>query len=392
MPIISELKEMDKKFSWSFLGFLMAIIFGLLSIYLGFFKHDNPALQLVITSNSNVLDIKERLGSLDVLYEGESLSKTSKDLRIITFQVTNPGSAPILPNYYDLQNPVGFTVVNGVLADTPSVVKASNKYLEKNITMSKRTPQSVAFSNIILEPGDSFFIRLLVLYEIGKEPSIEAFGKIANIKEIEVIQDRLAEEERGILEASFTGGIASQFIRLGGYGFLFFFSLILTTMILSGISELNKKKRREKLISAFKDFDSSKITEQDSYIFDRYRKKGITPLMEIHTLVSNQRKMNTIYRWHANTGKRDRFISELDIIDELKIAGVLIETDGTLAIDQERLVVIKDFLAYLKRKGETKEHSILLRDFEETTIEEKIHTEHGSPHRNRKKETEDSFI
>ncbi len=41
---------------------------------------------------------------------------------------------------------------------------------------------------------------------------------------------------------------------------------------------------------------------------------------------------------------------------------------------------------------ETKEHSILLRDFEETTIEEKIHTEHGSPHRNRKKETEDSFI
>jgi len=102
--------------------------------------------------------------------------------------------------------------------------------------------------------------------------------------------------------------------------------------------------------------------------------------------------MNTVYRWHANTGKRDRFISELDIIDELKIAGVLIETDGTLAIDQERLVVIKDFLAYLKRKGETKEHSILLRDFEETTIEEKIHTEHGSPHRNRKKETEDSFI
>ena len=96
MSFISGFKNMENKFAWSFLGFLMAVIFGFITLYLGFVKENKPDLNYVVTADSSVLDIKEQLGSLDVLYEGESLSKRKQDLRFITFKVINQGNSSIL--------------------------------------------------------------------------------------------------------------------------------------------------------------------------------------------------------------------------------------------------------------------------------------------------------
>jgi hypothetical protein len=44
-------RELDKLFAWSFAGFLLAIIFGAISIYLGFFQERKPNLKFDVISN-----------------------------------------------------------------------------------------------------------------------------------------------------------------------------------------------------------------------------------------------------------------------------------------------------------------------------------------------------
>ena len=122
MSIFQSIREMDQRFSWSFLGFMVAIIIGSVTVYIEFFKENKPDLNYIITANTSVLDIREKLGSLDVLYHGESLSKNKKDLRLITFEVINQGDTAILSNFYDSNDPVGFSIIDGKIADEPILI------------------------------------------------------------------------------------------------------------------------------------------------------------------------------------------------------------------------------------------------------------------------------
>ncbi|MDI4653198.1 MULTISPECIES: hypothetical protein [Pseudoalteromonas] len=131
---------------WSFLvifGLLMAILFGGVTLYLGFIKENKPDLNYIVTADSSVLDIKEQLGSLDVLYEGESLSKRKQDLRYITFKVINKGDSAILSNLYDTNFPIGFKIENGEMADDPVLLSASNNYLKEKLVAKKQSKKSV---------------------------------------------------------------------------------------------------------------------------------------------------------------------------------------------------------------------------------------------------------
>lgn len=356
MSLFNKIKEMDKVFSWSFFGFLLAVIFGAVSIYLGFIKENKPSLQYVVTSNSNVLDIKEKLGSLDVLYEGESLSSSNRDLRIITFQVVNTGDAPVLPNYYDPADPIGFSISDGVLADSPTLLGASTDYLKEKTVLTKVANGSVVFSNIILESGDSFEVRALVLYDSGREPSIKAFGKIANINKINVVEGVDSSEGRSFWNGVLAGGYSYQATRLLCYGLLFLGLLIMFLFIFFQVGEAIDKSKRNKRVKAFKDFDSTKISDVDELFFDVYRRRGVEDLHGAYALLSNEHRVNHIYRRgsvdDASGDFSARFRYELDMIERLKVLGFFHERDGKLISDKEGLSAIADFISYLDRKGE----------------------------------------
>jgi hypothetical protein len=69
MGINDNFLRIEKNFAWSFFGFLLAIIFGAFSIYTVYYKDTNPKLDFIIEANTKVLDIKENVRKLDIMYQ-----------------------------------------------------------------------------------------------------------------------------------------------------------------------------------------------------------------------------------------------------------------------------------------------------------------------------------
>lgn len=358
MSFISTLKSMENKFAWSFLGFLMAMFFGAITLYLGFYKEIKPDLNFVITADSSVLDVKENLGDLDIIYENESLSEKRQDLRVITFRVVNQGNAPILSNYYDSNDPVGFEVIDGKLADEPTLLDASNDYLKEKLLTKASPDNKVMFSNVILEPSEYFELKILVLHDLGKKPHIKAFGKIATVNSIDVLRDFSSENKLSFLETTFGGGITSNLIRLFTYGFIFLFLIIGLIVFSEKISSIKEKRRKERLLTTFKEYDSDKVTEKDSFFFDYYLNHDAGVVRNFLALMKSEDTLTSLSKGKGVPeirGDRSifRFVKdEAAMFEELKNEGFVTVKDGDVLVDEQRLSVLTDFVNYLKRKGE----------------------------------------
>lgn len=356
MSLFKSIREMDQRFSWSFLGFMLAAILGSVTVYLEFIKENKPNLKFIITANSSVLDIREKLGSLDVLYHGESLSNNKKDLRLITIEVINQGDTAILSNFYDTNDPVGFSVVDGNIADEPLLIDASNSYLEKKLIIEKRTDDSVFFSNVILEPGEFFTIKILVLHEVSKDPTILSFGKIAGVNAIEVFADLKSSDKRSFVEETFGGGVYPNAVRFIAFGVAFVFAFVLVMLASEKIDEIRRNRKKLRLINVFKEYDTDKVSEKDNFFFDYYLSRGVGFIEYLHALLGDQERLNAIAQGKANFRRRRmrryELYDELSLFAELKNEGLVTVDDGVVTVDQSRYSVLTDFYNYLKRKGE----------------------------------------
>lgn len=352
MTIMNTLKTMDQKFSWSFFGFILAVILGALSIYLSFFKNNNPDISYVITTNSSVLDIKEEIGNLDVLYQGNSLSKERKDLRIITFKVVNTGDSSVIPSLYDPTDPLGFNVVNGDIAEKPSLISASNKYLEEKLLITQNK-NSVLFSNVILENNEYFEIKLLVLHPVGTKPEIQSVGKIAGVHAINVVTGENAVDERSFFNATFGGGVMKNIARTLAYGILFLLLIIFMLFIMSSVEDLRDKSKRKSIVKTFKEYDGEKITESDDYFFDLYVDGHRGSLTYAYEKIKNPaKKMHVEFYLSRERKGRSRTSIEQEIISALIGRGFLSQEHDELFTSNDRLLVIEEFINFLRRKGE----------------------------------------
>ncbi len=363
MKLFKKIKNLESKFAWSFLGFLLALFFGAITIYLGFLKKDVPDLNYIIIANSSVLDVKENIGSLEVFYENESLSKLKKDLRFITFKVVNQGNAPILPNYYDLNDPIGFKIIDGVIADQPTLLEASNKYLKEKLIVKKNSNNIVVFSNVILEPNEYFEIKVLILHDIDKTPHIESFGKVALVNAIKILTDYSSQDKPSFIEVLFGGGLVSNILRLIIYGMVFLFMIIGIIGVSEKISRMKKRKHRVNLLKIFKEYDSEKITKKDEFFFDHYLNKGSNAVKEFHSILSSKDKIKKLYYKDQGSPSSEEITESvsfychwdnINIYRQLKSEGFITVEDGEVEVDEQRLIVLTNFFNYLKRKGEFK--------------------------------------
>lgn len=113
MSMMKLLRELDQKFSWSFFGFLLAIVIGLFAFYDKFLADKNPQLYLDVITSASVLDIKEDLPKLDISFDGIDIRQQNLSLRILSVKVINDSSKDILKMHYDLADPVGFRISSG---------------------------------------------------------------------------------------------------------------------------------------------------------------------------------------------------------------------------------------------------------------------------------------
>ena len=349
--MLETFKGVEKKFPWSFSGFILAVIFGLLSVYLGFYKKSVPDLDYIITSNSAVLDVKEKLGELDILYKGNSLKEKNQELRFMTIRVINNGSTAITEGSYDSKLPIGFSITDGVVAEEPSYIASSQDYLKTNLKVSKINSTDVGFNKIILDPEHYFDIKLLILYESGSNPSIKPLGKVASLDEIDVLFNINSIEEKSFLTSTFSGSLGMQGVRIFIYGVVFFIILLFLVSISEKFDEWKLRKKRQGLVKTFKEYNESKISLRDEIFFKLYLTGSERCIQDLEYLLSNPEQL----RKHLSS-KKDKIKFRNNTLNvtlfQLETEEIVRVEDCALSVCDERLGILVSFIDYLRSKGE----------------------------------------
>ncbi|MEZ4942228.1 MAG: hypothetical protein R3D58_15225 [Saprospiraceae bacterium] len=269
--MISLLKKIDKKYAF---GLLTGLIFGILGFYADFLRQKNPKLEFDIISNTEILDVKEDVGKIDIFYDGENLQKQNQTLRLIVLRITNNGSEHILKDYYYEDSPLGFKIENGEILEKPIVLQTSNTELKKAIKFFIDSTQTVTLPNFILEKSDYFTIKLLIKHSQGKEVILNPIGKIVGVKKIKLVNSFIEKENESFWQRLIKGSIGIHIARFFMYIFGFGFGMMAIIFPIAIITEYFSKRKREKNLKVFKLYLNKESLEKYDWVLKEYQENG----------------------------------------------------------------------------------------------------------------------
>lgn len=280
--------------TWRFINhsttsLVAAIVFGAIGIYGAFIYDRKPDLTFQVLSTAKVLDIRERLTNLAIVYRGTDLRATNQNLHFVVVRVVNNGSADIIKSSFDTAAPVGFELNLGKIVETPTVT--GDEYLRDNIHASVIGERRITFDPVILNSGEAFQVRVLVLVPEGEAIRISAFGKVAGMRVPRVSSEVDASDRRPYLTEAFAGRTSIQLGRTAGY----FFGLILCLLIIAAlvgvpavaIAEWLEKRRRRKNVSRYRQGVNRRLTLKEEYLVNQYVQRTL-PYERLKALVRVQ--------------------------------------------------------------------------------------------------------
>lgn len=251
-------------------------IVALLGLYGTFVYQRVPRLTIEVVSNSPVLDVRERVGKLAIIYDGTDLKEANQSLHLLVLRISNQGNADITKAQFDDLAPLGFRVTTGKIVETPTVV--GEEYLRTNLKPTIRSDDTVLFSPVILNAGETFEVRLLLLVSGNQTPSVVALGKVAGIHSIPVIEALRPSGQRDYLQEAFGGGSSIQLMRLPAY-FLGFIIALMTAVTLaltlfvlpaSFITERRQKRARAQNVARFRTAVGRRLSLKEECLMKHY--------------------------------------------------------------------------------------------------------------------------
>ena len=351
------LGELNKKVAWSFIGVIFALVFGILSVYSIFFQEKRTSLGFDVLSNTSVLDVREEIGKLEILYDGNDISKKDQSLRVITFRVINNGDKDILKGFYDDNAPLGFKVTNGEIIKF-EILDSSNEYLEENLNLKFVRDSEIEFSSVIIEVNEYFTVKVLVLHEKINLPDIIPKGKVAGVKRINVKELYKEQEGEPFFKRSLGGGFFVQVIRILVYfGGLIFF-LILIIYLGDSISENFQRWKRRKVVNDFKNETIITLNNEDVELLRWYIDQDIEILGELVLLF----RKKSIKDYVFDNLKEGTAIAEEQMLSSDALipyhflakraleAGFIKKSSDGYKIDQHIQDTLREFLRFLKNR------------------------------------------
>lgn len=334
---------------FGFVGFVSAI----LGIY-SYVKEKEPNIEFQILSNSNVFDVNTDLSKLDITYDSVSLKNSNQNLRVINVRVKNTGDIDILKNYYDEKDPIGFVVSNGGLIEKPIIIAASNPYLRTNLTIFN-TINKVTFSSVILEKGEYFDVKILLLHPKRTKPSLLATGKIAGIRKIKVLEYQ-TKEKRTFWNIVFEGDIIIQITKSLIYGIILILAFFVVLFIVLGLQDYRSKLRRKKTIENFKRSGHNGYVYDpiDEPIFDRIISDGYGAY-HWRILRAAESDLNRMYK--KGLSESDKHAQyEKRRIDKMLLDGIFILLNkDTLLVDERKRMMVLSLQDYAKKHSKNVE-------------------------------------
>ena len=363
MTITKVLREAERKFPSQLLGFILAIILALFWAYDKLLVDKHPQLYIDVQTSTSVLDIKEDLPKLDILFDGIDIRQQNLSLRIISVKVINDSSIDILKGQYDPEDPLGLQVSSGKIIKA-DLADTSNEYLRKTLTIRLDQENVLYLKDVILDAHQYFSVKLLILHPIDSAPSIKPVGHIAGVKMIKVRETYKEQGVASMWTRAFAGSWSVQGFRLFGYFFLSFGLLILIAAILSPINNLLNKQTRKENVGKFKRSTTLSLDDKDEFIFARYVETGFHELMIIRRIIQDEKTLARYYAraeetrgsselyYFSKVASRAKVVSlefsVLGLIDDLTKSGLIKNEGGIPSVDTHMKDVLIQFLAYLK--------------------------------------------
>jgi hypothetical protein len=366
MSFFDRLHNIEKKYAFTFLGFILAAIFGALSIYTTFYWDRNPQIRYTVNSILGVYDIREEVGKLDIIYDRINIREKKQMLSLITLNVANVGDDHLTKALYDNNDPLGFKLNGGILLKA-EISEASNSYLFKNLNISLESKEIVHFSPVIIDSGESYSVKILALHNENEFPEILPLGKIAGVKEIELIPWSKEASKIPFWKEVMSGGIFIHLTR----AFSYFFVLILIGLTIgiptAILSDVASKRKRKRHIRDFKSLSDISFKEEDDFIFESYLNRGEMYLMGIDNLLSSKKRLKIAIDRHLKHREKDGFdeieYAELRrdypfeqypvnfVIPKLLDSGFVTKESAEIAINSHMQNTLKHFLRFLKGRG-----------------------------------------
>lgn len=358
-------KMFDSLASRTFLA-LLGVVGTIITVY-AFLQEKKVDLRYEIVANTNVLDFNADISKLEVTYDSTNLKQTKENLRIYTIRIINKGDQNIIKEYYDENEPIGIKISSGKIIEQPQLIQTSNDYLARNVKFTNLQNDKVNFSQVILEQGEYFTIKLLVLHKTGSIPNILSFGKIAGQKKIDVVNSIDAKKDDSFLIKAFSGNFWVQLLRLFSYllGAVLIIIIIVTTS--EKIDDVRNKNRRIRRIEEFKNLKSYEYTRMDDAIFDRYKANDSHSFQRMKYLLKNEDELNKNYQIlkeklrskefrrfrHFDNNLSDTIEPEdFSVINEMITDGILFKEQEKLVINQAMKDTLDKFISFLKEKKE----------------------------------------
>ncbi len=369
MGLIAALNRLDRRYAWSLLGFSLAAAFGAISLYTEFFRDRRPEIKFEVISDASVLDVREKLGDLAIIYGGLDIEKAKRSLRVVVVRIVNEGAEDILNGYYDERTPLGFHIEGGQLLRA-EVLSASNTYLRQTVRIDVRVPDTARFNPVILEANEWFTVKCLILHPEGSRPALQPIGKVARVREIRVVDSVDITARPNFLSQAFSGGVWVQATRLTAYFLGFIVLLISVVAPVAAIAGVVSKHSRRKNVRQFKSLTKLELTDQDEYIFERYVEKDIAYLRMLQHATSDEESLNEEVRVHEEHRHRMEHVHEaepgivissggasspyifhvrLDVSD-MKRSGFISQGDGRWHVDHHLRETLHEFIKFLEIK------------------------------------------
>lgn len=376
MGINDNFLRIEKKFAWSFFGFLLAIIFGAFSIYTVYFKDTNPKLDFIIEANTKVLDLKENVRKLDIIYQNENIKESGKNLSIIKIKIVNSSDVNILSTNYDLKDLLGFRLENAEIVEKPEIIGSSNDYIREYLTLNLDSTGNVKFDPIIIDGGESFTLKILALHKIHEIPILKPFGKIAGIRKISVIESFKAAETKSFWSDLKEGTIWVHVVRFFAYLIIIIISMLTIIIPSSLISDSISERKRKRNVRNYRTKKNLPDTPDRNLVYDMYLEFGLDYLNTTQRLFNDERllkiRLRTFLRrkdrtdsdfermkeFKAVTSGHIEYVSNIDgritlhdsdrIIRRLNNENIIKLENNELIVNRQFISDLNEFIAYLK--------------------------------------------
>lgn len=286
------LNRIDKRFS---IGLIIGLIFGLLSVYVDFFRSSDPELSFNVLSNATVFDIKEDIGNLDVVYDNTSLTKQGKTISLITIKVSNLGNGSILREYFDSISPLKLQITNAKIVQSPQLIETNENYFNKSVSFSRVSDSEFVLNPFIFDKGKYFVVKLLAIHKQGLIPTIKVDGKIAKIDKFEVFNSYNNQKKESFWNSVYQGNFLVHLTRFFAYLFLIMISLILIILPIALISDFISKVNRKRMLKMFRKIYKKDLDESHEILIDFYLDYGIEPIERLKRIINDQTRYKHVF-------------------------------------------------------------------------------------------------